>query len=50
METLAAAIARPGLDIVSVRTDRTENVRQHRAIWDAVAVRLREDRLAHAAV
>ncbi|HEU0113057.1 MAG TPA: 2-succinyl-5-enolpyruvyl-6-hydroxy-3-cyclohexene-1-carboxylic-acid synthase, partial [Thermomicrobiales bacterium] len=49
-EALAAAIARPGLDILTVRTDRTENVRQHRAIWDAVAARLREDRLAHVAL
>ncbi|HET7093488.1 MAG TPA: 2-succinyl-5-enolpyruvyl-6-hydroxy-3-cyclohexene-1-carboxylic-acid synthase, partial [Thermomicrobiales bacterium] len=47
-EALAVAIDRPGLKILSIRTDRSENVRQHRAIWDAVATRLREDRLAHA--
>jgi 2-succinyl-5-enolpyruvyl-6-hydroxy-3-cyclohexene-1-carboxylate synthase len=47
-DALVDAIGRPGLNIVSVRTDRAENVRQHRAIWDAVSGRLHEELFAHA--
>jgi 2-succinyl-5-enolpyruvyl-6-hydroxy-3-cyclohexene-1-carboxylate synthase len=43
-EDLAAAVLRPGLKIVAIRTERAENVRQHRAIWDGVATRLRAER------
>jgi 2-succinyl-5-enolpyruvyl-6-hydroxy-3-cyclohexene-1-carboxylate synthase len=47
-EDLVAAIHRPGLDIVSIRTERAANVRQHQAVWDAVASRLDAGQAAHA--
>ena len=38
---LGRAVGRPHTTIVHVRTDRAENVALHRAVWDAVAGRLR---------
>ena len=35
-ETLQAAVGRPGLDVIEVRTDRARNVAQHRDAWAAV--------------
>jgi 2-succinyl-5-enolpyruvyl-6-hydroxy-3-cyclohexene-1-carboxylate synthase len=34
---LCDALRRPGLSIVEVVTDRNRNVKQHRAVWEAVA-------------
>jgi 2-succinyl-5-enolpyruvyl-6-hydroxy-3-cyclohexene-1-carboxylate synthase len=39
---VVASVARRGLHIVEVRTDRSQNVADHRAIWPAVTAALRE--------
>ena len=40
---LCDAMRRPGLSIVELQTDRTRNVIQHRAVWEAVSQALRMD-------
>src|SRR5690606_25738667 len=35
-EGVRAGLAGPGLTVVEVKTDRAENVRHHRQIWQAV--------------
>ena len=39
---LAEALARPGFDVLEVRTERDRNVELHRAVWARVSARVRE--------
>lgn len=40
-EAIAAALARPGLDVLELRTDRERNVALHRQVWDRAAEAIR---------
>ncbi|HUS17522.1 MAG TPA: hypothetical protein VM536_21205, partial [Chloroflexia bacterium] len=41
-DAVRQGLARPGLTVVEVRTDRAQNVSAHRAIWPAVAAAVRD--------
>ena len=36
------SLARPGVDIIEVKSDRRTNVEQHRAVWQAVSRAVRD--------
>ncbi|MBM3141206.1 MAG: 2-succinyl-5-enolpyruvyl-6-hydroxy-3-cyclohexene-1-carboxylic-acid synthase, partial [Chloroflexi bacterium] len=40
--SLAAALARPGLDVLELRTERDRNVALHRRVWERAAAAVRE--------
>ena len=40
-DAIAAALVRPGLDVVEIRTQRNRNVELHRRVWPAVAAAIR---------
>ena len=42
VEAIRAAIGRPGLDVLEVRTDRERNVALHRQVWERAATAVRD--------
>lgn len=45
---IAAALARPGLDVLELRTERDRNVAQHGIVWAAASAAVRDALAAHA--
>ena len=45
-DTLTAALSRPGLDVIELRTERDRNVELHRQVWARAAAAVREVVLA----
>ncbi len=41
-EAIAAALARPGLDVLELRTERDRNVALHRTVWERAATAVRD--------
>ncbi|TAJ16692.1 MAG: 2-succinyl-5-enolpyruvyl-6-hydroxy-3-cyclohexene-1-carboxylic-acid synthase, partial [Dehalococcoidia bacterium] len=46
--TIAAALARPGLDVLELRTERDRNVAQHNIVWTRATEAVRSALAAHA--
>ncbi len=47
-EAVAAALARPGLDVLELRTERDRNVAQHALVWARATEAVRDTLAAHA--
>ena len=47
-EVIAGALARPGLDVLELRTERDRNVAQHGIVWSRAIEAVREALAAHA--
>ena len=45
---VAEALARPGLDVLELRTERDRNVAQHGVVWARAAAAVRDALAAHA--